>query len=99
MKIFEWAGIGFGEVEAYRIMKSLKVNIHLIFPIIITLFIKSNKFYQSVNILLYLFLATINNTILKQSNSLRIYFMQAKILVLLLRFLILVSLDSLVIQI
>lgn len=27
MKIFEWAGVGFGEVEAYRIMKSLKVNI------------------------------------------------------------------------
>ena len=25
VKLFEWAGIGFGEVEAYRIMKSLKV--------------------------------------------------------------------------
>ena len=22
--MFEWAGIGFGEIEAYRIMKSLK---------------------------------------------------------------------------
>ena len=25
-KIFEWAGIGFGEVESYRILKSLKVK-------------------------------------------------------------------------
>ena len=24
-KVFEWAGIGFGEIESYRIMKSLKV--------------------------------------------------------------------------
>ena len=23
-KIYEWAGIGFGEIETYRIMKSLK---------------------------------------------------------------------------
>ena len=27
-KIFEWAGVGFGEVETYRIMKSLKVSIN-----------------------------------------------------------------------
>jgi len=26
-KIFEWAGIGFGEVESYRILKSLKVRL------------------------------------------------------------------------
>ena len=25
VKLFEWAGVGFGEVETYRIMKSLKV--------------------------------------------------------------------------
>ena len=24
-KIFEWGGVGFGELETYRIMKSLKV--------------------------------------------------------------------------
>lgn len=26
-KLFEWAGIGFGEQETYRIMKSIKVII------------------------------------------------------------------------
>ena len=25
-RIYEWAGIGFGEIETYRIMKSLKVQ-------------------------------------------------------------------------
>ena len=27
LKVFEWAGVGFGEIESYRIMKSLKVSI------------------------------------------------------------------------
>jgi len=30
-KVIEWAGIGFGEIETYRIMKSLKVNAFLNF--------------------------------------------------------------------
>lgn len=25
-RIFEWGGVGFGEIETYRIMKSLKVR-------------------------------------------------------------------------